>query len=81
MSPYNCPCVIVPCRLENDGKKYVKYQVIGPNHVAVPTHFFKVVVGETENAELDLESYVMPNMAIADDTPLGAFMVGVSHVC
>lgn len=78
---YVCTGPLYLPRLENDGKKYVKYQVIGPNHVAVPTHFFKVVVGETENAELDLESYVMPNMAIADDTPLGAFMVGVSHVC
>lgn len=29
-------------RLENDGKLYVKYQVLGKNHVAVPTHFFKV---------------------------------------
>lgn len=29
-------------RPEADGKLYVRYQVIGPNHVAVPTHFFKV---------------------------------------
>ncbi len=27
---------------EADGKRYVKYQVIGKNDVAVPTHFFKV---------------------------------------
>ena len=29
-----------------DDKNYVKYQVIGTNNVAVPTHFFKVLVGE-----------------------------------
>lgn len=29
-------------RQEADGKLYVRYQVIGQNHVAVPTHFFKV---------------------------------------
>lgn len=29
-------------RQEADGKLYVRYQVIGRNHVAVPTHFFKV---------------------------------------
>ncbi|CAB4066728.1 ENDOG [Lepeophtheirus salmonis] len=31
-----------------DGKNYVKYQVIGKNNVAVPTHFFKIVVTESE---------------------------------
>jgi hypothetical protein len=31
----------LPSRLE-DGHTYIKYQVIGPNNVAVPTHFFKV---------------------------------------
>lgn len=29
-------------RQEADGKLYVRYQVLGRNHVAVPTHFFKV---------------------------------------
>lgn len=29
-------------RQEADGKLYVRYQVLGKNHVAVPTHFFKV---------------------------------------
>ena len=29
-------------RMESDGKLYVKYEVIGKNHVSVPTHFFKV---------------------------------------
>lgn len=34
--------VCVCFRQEADGKLYVRYQVIGQNHVAVPTHFFKV---------------------------------------
>ena len=29
-----------------DGKKYVSYQVIGKNNVAVPTHIFKLVFAE-----------------------------------
>lgn len=29
-------------RQQADGKLYVQYQVIGKNHIAVPTHFFKV---------------------------------------
>ena len=54
---------------------YVKYQVIGKSHVAVPTHFFKVVVVEDHNCSLALESYVMPNQPIDDNTPLNVFQV------
>ncbi|GFU24923.1 endonuclease G, mitochondrial [Nephila pilipes] len=62
-------------RFEPDGKKYIKYQVIGPHDVAVPTHFFKVVVGERENAQFDMEAYVMPNAPIDENVPLKAFRV------
>lgn len=62
-------------RKEANGKNYVKYEVIGANNVAVPTHFFKIVVGETENGELHMESYVMPNQVIDDNVPLTNFQV------
>ncbi|MGE0197694.1 MAG: DNA/RNA non-specific endonuclease [Simkaniaceae bacterium] len=39
-----------------DGKRYVTYQVIGKNDVAVPTHFFKVI----KNV-LKTWVYVIPN--------------------
>lgn len=65
-------------RREADGKTYVKYEVIGANHVAVPTHFFKVVVGESESGELHMESYVMPNEVIANDVPLTNFQVCIN---
>ncbi|KAB7494783.1 Endonuclease G, mitochondrial [Armadillidium nasatum] len=61
--------------LENDGKLYVKYQVIGKNHVAVPTHFFKVVVCESESGNLELESFLLPNKSIDDATPIETFHV------
>lgn len=60
---------------ENDGKSYVKYEVIGANTVAVPTHFFKVVVCETIDGKLEMEAYCMPNQVIKDDTPLTVFQV------
>ena len=49
--------------------------MIGQNQVAVPTHFYKVVVAETEAGLLDMEAYVMPNQAIPNDTPIANFMV------
>ncbi|XP_072948133.1 endonuclease G, mitochondrial [Epargyreus clarus] len=72
---YCCTGPLYLPRRESDGKCYVKYQVIGANSVAVPTHFYKVVVGEAADGSLDMEAYVMPNQKIPDDTPLSVFMV------
>ena len=78
-----CECIIFDhtvitdfvFRNEADGKRYIKYQVIGINEVAVPTHFFKVIVMESENGEYHLKSFVMPNAVIDDAVPLHAFYV------
>lgn len=72
---YVCTGPLYLPRKESDGKLYVKYEVIGDKHVAVPTHFFKVIVGEAPNGKLEMESYVMPNQKISDDTPLENFRV------
>lgn len=62
-------------RKENDGKTYIKYQVIGSNNIAVPTHFFKVIIIENDNNDLEMETYVMPNQVIENGTPLHVFQV------
>lgn len=54
---------------------YVKYEVIGNNNVAVPTHFFKVIVCETNNGQLEMESFVMANEKIDDSVPIESFRV------
>ncbi|VVC28673.1 Hypothetical protein CINCED_3A016571 [Cinara cedri] len=59
----------------DDGKLWIKYQVIGDNHIAVPTHFYKIVVTESKNSTFYLESYIMPNQVIPDDIPLKDFKV------
>ncbi|KAL7737279.1 hypothetical protein ACLKA6_012902 [Drosophila palustris] len=60
---------------EDDGKMYVKYEVIGSNTVAVPTHFYKVIVSEADDRKLHMEAYIMPNKVISNDTPLQVFQV------
>lgn len=72
---YCCTGPLYLPRKESDGKSYVRYQVIGANTVAVPTHFYKVVVGEAPDGTLDMEAYVMPNQKIPDETPVSSFMV------
>ena len=50
--------------------------MIGKNNVAVPTHFFKVIVGEMEGSrDLEMEAYVLPNEKILDHVPIQTFQV------
>lgn len=75
------PCVPgSTCRTEADGKSYVKYQVIGKNHVAVPTHFFKVLILEAAGGQIELRSYVMPNAPVDEATPLERFLVPIESI-
>ena len=66
-------------RKEEDGKLYVKYQVIGASNVAVPTHFFKVMLCE-KGGEFHAYSYVMPNAPCSNETPLSSYMVPLDSV-
>ncbi|KZC11918.1 PREDICTED: endonuclease G, mitochondrial [Dufourea novaeangliae] len=72
---YVCTGPLYLPKKEADGKKYVRYEVIGTNHVAVPTHFYKIVVGETHDLKLEMEAFVMPNAPINENTPLTNFQV------
>lgn len=72
---YVCTGPLYLPKKEADGKTYVKYQVIGANNVAVPTHFYKVIVAETADRQLEMEAFVMPNQVIDDETPLQVFQV------
>lgn len=75
------PCVSGSAhRTEADGKSYVKYQVIGKNHVAVPTHFFKVLILEAAGGQIELRSYVMPNAPVDEAIPLERFLVPIESI-
>ncbi|KAG8554808.1 hypothetical protein GDO81_003903 [Engystomops pustulosus] len=77
---YVCTGPLFLPRMEGDGKMYVKYQVIGTNHVAVPTHFFKVVVLEKYNGEIELRPYIMPNCPVDEKIPLDRFLVPIETI-
>ncbi|GAB6031489.1 hypothetical protein CHUAL_009257 [Chamberlinius hualienensis] len=77
---YVCTGPLYLARKESDGNLYVKYQVIGSNKVAVPTHFFKVIIGETAKHEFEAEAYVMPNAVIDDKTSIFSFQVPIETV-
>ncbi len=51
-----------------DGRRFVSYEVVGENNVAVPTHYFKLI--QTENFE---EAYIFPNKRLNSKKPLKHF--------
>lgn len=66
-----------------DGKTKVCYEVIGnPPNIAVPTHFFKLIVGEKPVGNLNSDNisvaaFVLPNDVIPNETKLTDFQVPI----
>lgn len=67
-------------KIEADNQLYVKYKLIGKNRIAVPTHYFKVILGETTDNQLEMQSYILPNQPINDKTPMHMFQVPVDTI-
>ncbi|EDO41220.1 predicted protein, partial [Nematostella vectensis] len=65
---------------ENGGKKFVKYEVIGDNNVAVPTHLFKAILAETEGKPALLGAFIVPNQPISFDRDLKEFQVSIEKL-
>lgn len=49
--------------MEAERKSFVKYQVIGKNHMAVPT-YFKVLIPEAAGRQIKFHSYAMPSAPV-----------------
>ncbi len=65
---------------EERGGRFVKYRVVGPNDVAVPSHFFKVLILENKEGKKEMLAYILPNYEIPLDTPLDHFKTTVQNV-
>lgn len=67
--------------IENDNKKYVKYEAIGLNNVAVPTHLYKVILADNEdNQPPHLGAFIVPNAPITSQHDLEEFQVPLEVV-
>lgn len=60
----------------------IRHQVIGSNTVAVPTHFFKVIIAECRALERYpyVEGYVVPNTDVDKDLDLTAFLTDIRDI-
>uniref|UniRef100_A0A8D8IFM0 Endonuclease G, mitochondrial n=3 Tax=Culex pipiens TaxID=7175 RepID=A0A8D8IFM0_CULPI len=72
--------LLVPEELEN-GESQLIVRMIGNNKVVVPTHFFKFVLLECDDATYELESFCLPNIAIdSKKSQLGDFLMDPEEV-
>lgn len=62
-----------------DGKKFVHYEVIGENNVAVPTHLYKVVLAENDSQAPLIGTFVVPNRPLRNEE-LSQFKVSLEQL-
>jgi DNA/RNA endonuclease G (NUC1) len=70
-------------RLKAGGQSWeMQHQLLGsaPELVAVPTHFFKVVLMELSSGARPVAAFVMPNDKIDPNTPLTNFVVPIESL-
>ncbi len=65
--------------MEEDGKRYVRYQVLGKTGVAVPTHFAKAIFALRDDL-IETFVYLLPNQEIVDDVSLDFFKTTLEQV-
>lgn len=65
---------------DRDGKRYVKYEVIGKHEVAVPTHFFMLIFVELPSNKILGKGYILPNQIIDSETDLKKFSASIEEI-
>ncbi|XP_037068375.1 nuclease EXOG, mitochondrial-like isoform X2 [Pollicipes pollicipes] len=65
---------------EEDGRKYVKYEVIGEGEVAVPTHLYKIVVATRPDDRPHVGVFVVPNAPVPSHRELAEFAAPLHEV-
>lgn len=63
----------------NNGKFQMTYELIGNGTIAVPTHFFKVLL-VPKSTDYALASFILPNQAIDSKTDLNSFSVDLTNI-
>lgn len=61
------------------GTKEMRYSLIGNNQVAVPTHFFKVIIGK-KGAQYVTEAYVLPNKGLPKQASFRQFLSSTEEI-
>ncbi|RHY23891.1 hypothetical protein DYB32_009524, partial [Aphanomyces invadans] len=73
---------ISPQRAADSDTYEVRYPVLGTpgNAIAVPTHFFKVVLVQKPSGEYLAAGFILPNQSIPDQTNLTDFLRPIEYI-
>jgi endonuclease G len=58
----------------------VPHQTIGPNHVAVPTHCYKIVLGKNESGDWDAIAFVLDNKTYGRPYQLAHYLTTIDWI-
>lgn len=64
---------------EKDDKLVVEYQLLGTHHIAVPTHFFKIILMESQEG-IEIKSFVMPNSETHSNDDLNNYLCPIDAI-
>lgn len=64
---------------QEDGSRVVQYAVIGRNDVAVPTHFFKILICKLGDGSELMEAWVLPNQPRLQEESFQKYRVSVKE--
>ncbi|XP_030384798.1 endonuclease G, mitochondrial isoform X2 [Scaptodrosophila lebanonensis] len=69
-------------KARSNGNWSIEYEMIGSNMVAVPTHFFKVLIVESKlpQGKPYMEAYVLPNARIPDNINLRDYLCDIREI-
>lgn len=77
---YVCTGPLFLPTMNDNGELYVNYKIIGSNQIAVPTHFFKVILGITNNEEYEVQSYIIANNDQNKEQSIFNYLVSIEEV-
>ena len=69
-----------PAFIDDDGDGIVEYFVIGENQVAVPTHYYKIVVARKTDGtnDWDAMAFLLPNEKMENE--IGSYLVPIREI-
>lgn len=64
---------------QKDDRLIVEYQLLGSQHIAVPTHFFKIILMESKES-IEIKAFVMPNSETSSDEDLHDYLCPIDAI-
>ncbi len=68
-----------PAFVDENRSGRIAYKTIGANHVAVPTHYYKIVIADRQG-QPDVIAFLIPNQPLPKTADFKRFLVSVRRI-